>query len=104
MSMRIERHVERISTVAPGHLESHPQKRELAHPLCTLQRLDPEDLNTTMCDLIQEDEKRVVAATDEESRRLHQQFLRAHGRPKGELTTLSCGSGGPLRWNSQRDE
>lgn len=102
MSMHIERRVERLTTSAPGHLESHSTHRDLAHPCCTLQQLDPEDLQTTMCDLIQEDEKRLAARMDEETYKLHQQFIRAHGMPKGEFTTFSNGS--VVKRNGRHDE
>lgn len=106
MSMHIERRVERLTTGAPGHLESHPTQHDLAHSPCTLLLPDAEDLNTIICDPIQEDEMWLGARMDEDSCKLRQQFLRAHGRPKGELTTLSSRSvrGSDGHRNSQHDE
>ena len=44
-----------------------------------------------MCDALTEQEKRVKTRTDTATYRLHLQFMRAHGLPKGELTTLATG-------------
>lgn len=81
---------ERSITNRPGHMESHPTRRALAHTRCTLQQLDPEDLEQTMCDAVQDDDaqKRLVRA-DAEAFRLHVAFTHAHGIPKGEVTTFS---------------
>ena len=43
-----------------------------------------------MCDALTQQEKRVQTRTDATTYRLHLQFVRAHGAPKGELTTLAA--------------
>jgi hypothetical protein len=71
-------------------MESHPTQRVLAHPRCTLQALDPEDLEQTMCDAVHDDDARKrLVRTDAEAFRLHMEFVHAHGIPKGEVTTFS---------------
>lgn len=55
-----------------------------------------------MCDEIDDSDKRLRAATDEESFNLHLHFVRAHGLPKGEFTTFSDGSVATRR--AERDE
>lgn len=81
---------ERSITSRPGHMESHPPQRALAHPRCTLQALYPEDLEQTMCDAIHDDDARKrLVRTDAQAFRLHVEFVHAHGIPKGEVTTFS---------------
>lgn len=93
---------ERLTTRSPGRMESHCVQRALAHPHCMLQQLDPEDLNQTMCDAMPEEERRLLTGMDDaESFQLHVQFMRAHGPPKGEFTTLSAG--GALSRSQQHD-
>lgn len=81
---------ERSLTSRPGHMESYPTQRALAHPRCTLQMMDPEDLEQTMCDAVHDDHavKRLVC-TDADAFRLNLEFVYAHGAPKGEVTTFS---------------
>lgn len=84
---------DRSITRRPGHLESHPTQRALTHPRCALQTLHPEDLEPTMCDAIHDDEARKrLVRTDDETFRLYVEFVHAHGIPKGEVTTFSNGS------------
>lgn len=81
---------ERSITSRPGHMESHPTQRALAHPRCTLQALHPEDLEQTMCDAIHDDDARKrLVRTDAQAFRLHVEFVHAHGIPKGEVTTFT---------------
>lgn len=82
---------ERLTTRTPGRMQSQPAKRERAHPLCISQHRHPEDLELTMCDALADEEKRLQALADQESFRLHVQFLRAHGLPKGEVTIFVSG-------------
>ena len=44
-----------------------------------------------MCDALTEQEKRAQTPADAATYRLHLQFMRAHGLPKGEVTTLANG-------------
>lgn len=75
----------------PARMESHPVHRRVARPYCTLQERDPEDLQQTMCDTDQDEEKRLTARTDPASFKLHAEFVRWHGMPKGEYTTFFNG-------------
>lgn len=81
--------MERLSGSAMGYMESPAARRDRKRPLCTLQHLDPEDLDHAMCDALAEDERRPQARTDAETFQLYLQFVRAHGLPKGAITTLS---------------
>jgi hypothetical protein len=80
--------MERLMTTLPGHLLSRPAQRARAGSLGTLQQLDCEDLEPATCDALTQEQKRLQLRTDAATFCLHQQFLRAHGLPKGELTTL----------------
>lgn len=80
---------ERLVANVPGRMESHPTHRALAHPLCTLQEPDPEEFHNTMCDAVHHEAKKLKIRNDEATFRLNQVFLRAHGLPRGEITTFS---------------
>lgn len=86
----------RLSADVPGKMESHP-----AHTVSALQERDPDDLQQTMCEITHENDKRPVARADEEAFRLHLQFMRAHGVPKGEFTTFS--NAGSFSGNGMHD-
>jgi len=75
----------------PDRMESHPIHQRAASPLCVLQELEPEDFVHTMCDALDEEEKRNSLHTDEQAFQLNGQFVRAHGRPQGEYTIFSSG-------------
>ncbi|MGH8176779.1 MAG: hypothetical protein ACREV5_11015 [Steroidobacter sp.] len=83
---------ERLAVNVPGRMESHAARRAFAISGCTLQELDPEDLQQTMCDAFDGEERRLLPRTDEMIFRLHLEFMRAHGAPKGEFTTFSNAS------------
>lgn len=79
----------RWSAKQPDRMESHPVHRHALNPLCTLQELDPEDFRHTLCDAMEEEEKRSGLHTDPETFRLNDAFVRAHGLPRGEYTIFS---------------
>jgi hypothetical protein len=83
---------QRRAASQPARMESHPVHRPVGRPYCTLQELDPEDLQQTMCDTIQDEEQRLTGPLDPATYRLHVEFVRAHGLPKGEYTTFCNGS------------
>lgn len=83
--------VQHIAVNLPGRMESHLVRRTIAVPRCALQELEPDDLEQTMCDAVQGDEREVLRRTDEEVFRLHVAFIRAHGAPKREYTTFTNG-------------
>jgi len=87
MTMSMERRL----VTSPGRLQSKPAARERAHPLCTLQHIDDDDLEQTMCDALTDEEKRLRECDDAVTFQLQRQFIRAHGLPRGEVTTLSPG-------------
>lgn len=64
-------------TTMQGHWHSTPA-----------QRSRPEDMAQTLCDALTDEVQRLQPRTDANTFRLHQQFMRAHGVPRGELTTL----------------
>ena len=80
---------ERLVANVPGRMESHPAHRALARPLCTLQEPDPEEFHNTMCDAVHHEAKKLKIRNDEETFRLSQAFIRAHGLPRGKITTFS---------------
>lgn len=80
---------ERLVANVPGRMESHPRHRALAHPLCTLQELDPEEFHNTMCDAVHHDARKLKIRNDEETFLISVAFVHAHGIPKGEVTTFS---------------
>jgi hypothetical protein len=80
----------RLIAAMSGYLVSKPAQRDWRHPLCTLQHRVPEDLEQTMCDALNEDEQRLQSPASVETFRLATEFSRAHGVPRGEVTTL-CG-------------
>lgn len=80
---------ERLVANVPGRMESHPAQRALAQPLCTLQEPDPEEFHNTMCDAVHHEAKKLKIRNDEETFRLSRAFIRAHGLPRGAITTFS---------------
>jgi hypothetical protein len=75
----------------PARSESHSMHRPVARPCCTLQEREPEDLQQTVCDTDNDEEKRLTARTDPASFRLHAEFVRWRGMRKGEYTTFFNG-------------
>lgn len=80
---------ERLVANVPGRMESHPVQRALSRPLCTLQEPNPEEFHNTMCDAVHHEARKLKVRDDETTFRLNQVFLRAHGLPRGEITTFS---------------
>lgn len=80
---------ERLVANIPGRMESHPVHRALAHPLCVLQELNPEEYHGTMCDAVHHDDGKLKVRGDAETFGLNVAFQRAHGSPRGEVTTFS---------------
>jgi hypothetical protein len=70
-------------------MESHPVHQCVASPLCVLQELELEDFVHTMCDALDEEEKRNPLHTDRQAFQLNDLFVRAHGRPQGEYTIFT---------------
>ena len=91
---------ERLVANVPGRMESHPRQRALAHPLCTLQELDPEEFHNTLCDAVHHEAKKLKIRNDEATFRMSVAFFHAHGIPKGEVTTFS--NVGAVTANSRR--
>lgn len=91
---------ERLVANVPGRMESHSTRRALAHPLCTLQEIDPEEFHNTMCDAVHHEAKKPKVRNDEETFRLNRAFMRAHGLPRGEITTFS--NAGPIGAGGKR--
>lgn len=69
------------------HLESERGRDRLRHPRCVLQRLNTNDLGVGMCE-VPSDEEVSEQLLDQRTYQLHAQFVRAHGRPSGEVTTM----------------
>jgi len=69
----------------PDRMESHPAHR-LVTPLSPWQELDPADSRHALCEVRDEEEKRVALHTDPETCKLNDVFVRAHGLPRGEYT------------------
>ena len=80
---------ERLVANVPGRMESHTARRALAHPLCTLQQVDPEEFHSTMCDAIHHEDRKLKIRSDAATFELSVAFMHAHGIPKGEVTTFS---------------
>jgi hypothetical protein len=78
---------EKFVTRPPGRMESRPSSRALTRPFCALQELDPEE--HAMCDLLEDEEKKLLARTDPETFKLQVEFMHAHGVPKGHITMFS---------------
>lgn len=93
---------QRLAANTPGGMRCHSLRERLAHD-CGPQELEPEDLDQTLCDAIPEYEKRRCAARTDQTRfALHQQFLRAHGIPKGEFTTFVRGGFATVALSDER--
>jgi hypothetical protein len=73
----------------PDRMECHCMQPRLASPLGALQELDTEDFVHTMCNAQDEEEKRQSLHTDPATFQLNDQFVRAHGLPRGEYTIFT---------------
>jgi len=73
----------------PDRMECHQLHPRLSSPLCALQELDAEDFVHTMCDALDEEDKRHALHTDAKTCELNDLFVRAHGLPRGEYTIFS---------------
>jgi hypothetical protein len=67
-----------------GGASAEPNATDAKHPLWHGRSREDQ----VMCDVPSNEEKRQHARTGAEVFQLHVQFLRAHGLPKGEVTTL----------------
>jgi len=81
----------RWNAMQPDRMQSHPIHQCIASPLCVLQELELEDFVHTMCDALDEEEKRSPLHTDRQAFQLNHLFVRAHGRPQGEYTIFISG-------------
>jgi len=82
---------ERLPSTASRRMASQSAQQDRQRLLCTLQYRSVEDLDKVLRDAAADEERRRQARTDAESFQLHVQFMRAHGLPRGEVTTLSTG-------------
>lgn len=80
---------ERLVANIPGRMQSHSARRALAQPQCVLQEQGPEEFHNTMCEAIHHDDRKLRIRNDAEAFRLNTAFVRAHGIPRGEVTTFS---------------
>ena len=88
MGMRIER----LTTGGSGRLESH--STHIAPGRSSGAAQAAEQLHILACDSAHESVDEFPGAqVNDQAYRLHLQFLRAHGAPKGELTTLLSDAG-----------
>lgn len=88
---------ERLVANVPGRMESQSARRVLAQPLCTLQEPHPEEFHNTMCDAAHHEYRKLKTRCDEETFELNLAFMRAHGLPRGEITTFSNAGAVALR-------
>lgn len=72
-----------------ARMQTRPAQSDRAHPRCALQVLSPDDLEQTMCDAVYDDPEKWLAHTDAAAFKLQAEFMRSHGAPRGEVTTLS---------------
>jgi hypothetical protein len=79
----------RWNTKQPDRMESHQIHHRVSSPLCALQELEPEDFVHTMCDALDEEEKRNSLHTGQQAFQLNDLFVRAHGLPRGEYTIFT---------------
>lgn len=80
--------MQRLKANQPARMQTRPAQHDLAHPRCALQILSPDDLEQTMCDAVYDDPEKWLAHTDAATFRLQAEFIRSHGAPKGEVTTV----------------